>query len=251
MLNDYSVCITALIHKSEVYVLDVLRERLIFPKLVKRVDGGTPRRPPQGVLIEDAASGQQLIQHLWHEQPKGVPRAVRIRPDGDKVTRMARASSRIEAGELLLPKEAPWLADFEREILGFPNGRHDDQVDAFSQLLNWSQRNPYLDIFALAGPIVSTRTGAWRGRIGLGESELPDCRCGGLSSLQVRRLGRITRQTFWIDLRDAPEPSADRRRPPSPCAPCVSSRAQPPGSSGGRALRPNPRAMACADRTAL
>jgi predicted phage terminase large subunit-like protein len=137
VLNDYSVCITALIKKSEVYIIDVMRERLTFPKLVKQVIELSGRYKPTSVLIEDAASGQQLIQQLWQEQPAGVPRAIAIRPDGDKVTRMSRASSRIERGELLLPNEAPWLADFEREILGFPNGRYDDQVDALAQLLNW------------------------------------------------------------------------------------------------------------------
>jgi len=33
----------------------------------------------------------------------------------------------------LLPREAPWLADFERELFDFPNGAHDDMVDAFTQ----------------------------------------------------------------------------------------------------------------------
>lgn len=155
VLNDYSVCITALVHKNEVYVLDVLRERLIFPDLVKRVIRLANRHDhPKTVLIEDAASGTQLIQYLRREQPNGVPLPIAQRPDGDKVTRMSRASSRIEAGELLLPREAPWLADFERELLGFPNARHDDQVDALSQLLNWSQRNPYLDDVGIAGPII-------------------------------------------------------------------------------------------------
>ena len=155
VLNDYSACITALVHKNEVYVLDVLRERLIFPDLVKQVIRLANRHDhPKAVLIEDTASGTQLIQYLRREQPQGVPLPIAQRPDGDKVTRMSRASSRIEAGELLLPREAPWLADFERELLGFPNARHDDQVDALSQLLNWSQRNPCLNNVAIARPIV-------------------------------------------------------------------------------------------------
>ena len=39
---------------------------------------------------------------------------------------------------VLLPLEAPWLAEFRRELQGFPRGRYDDQVDSFSQFLNWS-----------------------------------------------------------------------------------------------------------------
>jgi predicted phage terminase large subunit-like protein len=160
VLNDYTVCITALVKNNEVYLLDVIRERLNFPDLVKRVIAISRRHAaPVSLLIEDAASGQQLIQHLWHVQPAGVPRAISIRPNGDKMARMSRATSRIEAGELLLPRDAPWLADFEREILGFPNGRYDDQVDALSQLLNWSHARP----ISFAGPIVIYQSGRVEG----------------------------------------------------------------------------------------
>jgi predicted phage terminase large subunit-like protein len=55
----------------------------------------------------------------------------------DKVTRMSVRSPAIEAGQFHLPASAPWLADFEAELLSFPNGRFDDQVDTVSQLLNW------------------------------------------------------------------------------------------------------------------
>jgi hypothetical protein len=35
-----------------------------------------------------------------------------------------------------LPARAPWLNDFRNEILAFPEGRHNDQVDALSQALD-------------------------------------------------------------------------------------------------------------------
>ena len=49
---------------------------------------------------------------------------------------MSVASAKIEAGQVFLPKEAPWLATLEEELLSFPHGRHDDQVDSVSQALN-------------------------------------------------------------------------------------------------------------------
>lgn len=49
-------------------------------------------------------------------------------------------TSLIEAGQVLLPKEAPWLADFQHELVTFPHGRHDDQVDSVSQFLNWAKK---------------------------------------------------------------------------------------------------------------
>jgi hypothetical protein len=62
------------------------------------------------VIIEDTSSGMGLIQ-LLREEP-GLNGRCR-HPDADKVTRMSRQQGRFEAGRILLPNEAPWLADFE------------------------------------------------------------------------------------------------------------------------------------------
>ena len=50
--------------------------------------------------------------------------------------RMNNQTGRIEAGSVYLPNRAFWLDDFRREVCEFPGGRHDDQVDAFSQALS-------------------------------------------------------------------------------------------------------------------
>jgi hypothetical protein len=47
--------------------------------------------------------------------------------------------ARFEAGQLYLPREAPWLGDCLHEILSFPNTRHDDQIDSISQFLKWAE----------------------------------------------------------------------------------------------------------------
>ena len=62
-------------------------------------------------------------------------------PNADKVTRMSRQQGRFEAGRILLPNEALWLADFENELLAFPDGRYDDQVDALLLFLDWFAEN--------------------------------------------------------------------------------------------------------------
>jgi hypothetical protein len=41
----------------------------------------------------------------------------------------------------VLPIDAPWLADFENELLAFPSGRYDDQVDALLLFLDWFAAN--------------------------------------------------------------------------------------------------------------
>ena len=151
VMNDWSVCITALVRKREVVVLHVFRDRLTFPALRKKVISLARQYNARVLLIEDAASGAQLIQQLRADGPHGVPRPIARKPVGDKLTRMSAQTCRIEAGELILPEDAAWLAAFEREILGFPGGRHDDQVDALSQLLAWTwKRRPRV----AAGPLV-------------------------------------------------------------------------------------------------
>ncbi len=53
---------------------------------------------------------------------------------------MSAQSAKIEAGRVLVPASAPWLHDFQTEILQFPHGRHDDQIDSVSQFLGWATR---------------------------------------------------------------------------------------------------------------
>jgi phage terminase large subunit-like protein len=49
--------------------------------------------------------------------------------------------ARFEAGQVFLPKEAPWLSEFLHEILAFPNARHDDQIDSVSHFLKRAETN--------------------------------------------------------------------------------------------------------------
>jgi predicted phage terminase large subunit-like protein len=69
-----------------------------------------------------------------------VPYPIRFAPEHDKITRMSSQSSKIEAGHVHLPRQAAWLDDFRTELLQFPHGRYDDQVDSLSQFLNWIDR---------------------------------------------------------------------------------------------------------------
>ncbi len=89
------------------------------------------------MLIEDAGHGPPLIQDLRKGEKV---RAISITPKGDKITRMSAQSAKIEAGQVWLPRSAPWLQDFLAEMLAFPGGRYDDQVDSVSQFLGWITR---------------------------------------------------------------------------------------------------------------
>lgn len=49
---------------------------------------------------------------------------------GDKVIRATSIRGRMALRGLYVPANAPWFADFRSELLRFPAGAHDDQVDA-------------------------------------------------------------------------------------------------------------------------
>lgn len=70
-----------------------------------------------------------------------------INPEGGKVARANAVSPAIENGRVFLPRYASWVDDFVSECCSFPNGAHDDQVDAMTQALN---RMIYVDADIIA-----------------------------------------------------------------------------------------------------
>jgi predicted phage terminase large subunit-like protein len=118
-LADYSVCTTWGVAGPSAYLLDVFRKRLAFPDLERAVVEQDERFSPEVILIEDRASGTQLIQALV---AKGLGSVTPYAPDGDKVMRLHAQTATIENGFVWLPREAPWLAEYLRELALFPAG---------------------------------------------------------------------------------------------------------------------------------
>jgi predicted phage terminase large subunit-like protein len=143
--NDYSVCTTWLMIKNDYYLMDVFRGRLQYPDLRRKVGGLAGRYGAETILIEDAGPGMQLLQDLQRDTPSGMNRPIGVKPDGSKTDRMVAQSAKIEAGHVHLPREADWLDNFLLEILGFPQAKHDDQVDSVSQFLKWTSTRALYD----------------------------------------------------------------------------------------------------------
>ena len=135
-LSDYSVCTTWGVlgggRGSAFYLLHVFRKRLNYPELKRAVAEQQRMFGASVVLIEDKASGTQLIQEL---HAAGVASARRVKPLDDKVMRLHAQTGAIENGFVYLPREAAWLDAYVDELTLFPRGAHDDQVDSTSQAL--------------------------------------------------------------------------------------------------------------------
>jgi predicted phage terminase large subunit-like protein len=126
---DYFVLSTwAQTPDNDLILLDVLRTRLEGPDQIPLFKQQHRRWNPVFQAVEAVGIGKTLYQMLVHE---GLP-VRELRADSDKVTRALPAAARMEAGAIYFMAGAPWLADFEQELLSFPTGAHDDQVDTLS-----------------------------------------------------------------------------------------------------------------------
>jgi predicted phage terminase large subunit-like protein len=135
-LNDYSVCTTWGVKDKMLYLLDVFRKRLNYPDLKRAVMDLNGRFPRSTVLIEDKASGTQLIQELM--QNTSIPvKAWKQNSSGDKIMRLHAQTIYFDNGRILLPQDAPWLKDYIAEITAFPTFKYADQVDSTTQFLEW------------------------------------------------------------------------------------------------------------------
>jgi predicted phage terminase large subunit-like protein len=136
-LSDFSVCTTWGIKGKDFYLLNVLRKRLEYPALKRAVREQQSLFNANVVLIEDKASGTQLIQELIAD---GCHRVTRYKPECDKIMRLHAQTAIIENGFVHLPDAASWLAEYLHEMTVFPKGKHDDQVDSTAQFLDWFKK---------------------------------------------------------------------------------------------------------------
>jgi predicted phage terminase large subunit-like protein len=137
-LADYSVCTTFGIKHKHFYLLNVLRKKFGYPDLKRAVVEQSRLFGPSVILIEDKASGTQLIQEL---REAGVSTVTCYKLEGDKIMRLNAQTGAMEGGFVHLPREAHWLADYLHELVTLPRGRYDDQVDSTAQALAWSKQS--------------------------------------------------------------------------------------------------------------
>jgi predicted phage terminase large subunit-like protein len=111
--------------EKDMLVNSVVRERVAVPDqpaFFKRHHAGGP------VKFEVIGYQTGIVQTMLRE---GFP-AESVHPDKDKVTRAGAAGALYRGGKVYHRLGARWLHDFEAELLAFPVGEHDDQVDTIA-----------------------------------------------------------------------------------------------------------------------
>jgi predicted phage terminase large subunit-like protein len=149
--NDYTAITVVGVDKRESFLLEVSRGHWTVLEMRDRIKGLASQWQVTHVIVEDTASGMGLIQMLREQTRLNV---IGRHPKDDKETRLSRHQGRFEASRIFLPVEAPWLAGFEHELLAFPNGRYDDQVDALLLFLDWLSQNEYDFEIPIVTPII-------------------------------------------------------------------------------------------------
>lgn len=121
------------------YMLDYFKERTDISGTIRGVEGFTAKWPKAILkLIEDKANGPAVIQLLTNK----IAGLVAVDPQGGKISRAYAAQPEVESGNVYLPHPAlaPWVNDFIASCAAFPTGAHDDDVDAFTQMMiRWQQ----------------------------------------------------------------------------------------------------------------
>lgn len=133
-LNDFSVCTTWGVFRDRYYLLSVFRKRLNYPDLRRAVKEEARQQRANTILIEDKASGTQLIQDLRADGMFGVKPSIPL-PGSDKIVRLYAQTADFESGRVLLPRAASWLGEYVQELTAFPGTKYDDQVDSTTQAL--------------------------------------------------------------------------------------------------------------------
>ncbi|HUY28568.1 MAG TPA: phage terminase large subunit [Candidatus Binataceae bacterium] len=188
--NDYSVIEVWGETKTGYHLLHCVRERLEFPALTSRAVALAAFWKPHAVLIEDAASGQSLIQSLKAETRLPI---LPVRPQGDKVSRAHAVSPLVESGRVFLPESATWRDELLDEVTSFPAAAHDDQVDSMTQALAWLRGQGNLEYNFIACPQSAPTTGrvsaatGWRDRH---SDELDDARADARRGSVIMRARR-------------------------------------------------------------
>ena len=136
--SDFSVCHTWGVFindddgSSNVILLNKIKGKYEFPELKTMAHEQYKEWEPDSVIVEAKASGQPLIDEM---RRSGI--FVQDFSPGkgqDKIARLNAVADMFASGHVWFP-ETSWAAATVEEILAFPAGEHDDEVDTMTLAL--------------------------------------------------------------------------------------------------------------------
>lgn len=133
---------------SRIYLIDQVRGQWNFPETIQRFKFLANKYPRAARLVEAKANGQAVVDTLSKEVYGIIP----IVPSSSKQSRLMSCQPLYEAGNIYYPHQnlCPWINEHIDELVGFPNVKNDDRVDAETQAIDYliSGRGNFTDDMA-------------------------------------------------------------------------------------------------------
>jgi predicted phage terminase large subunit-like protein len=164
--NSFGVVQAWAPHEGKFALLDQWRGQVPYREFRDAVRQLIRQYRPTAIIIEATGNGPALLSDIRSQLGMEV---IPVTPRDDKVTRLRRHRKTLRCGAVLLPESAQWKDEFLGEVILFPYGTYDDQVDAMSQFLDWISLHPNLQKrpAQAAGTGISCSTGYPLARSGL------------------------------------------------------------------------------------
>lgn len=136
--SDYSAG-TAWIqtHDNRYFLVDIMQQKLEYTELIRAINDFARKNKASAILLEDSAAGRSILSSMKGQMAAPM---VPIRTENKtKSFRFEEVSPMFECGQVFLPRIHVKLDDLERELLEFPEGKHDDIVDSVTMALRWGK----------------------------------------------------------------------------------------------------------------
>lgn len=134
--TDFTVGVVSAIDRDyNLYVIDVKRGKWEAFDIAEQIIDTAANYKTQrnGIEIGQLSA---MIEPILNKRMQERQKYINITPlkpgRQNKVSRSMTIHARMQQGKVFLPRNAPWLQDFLAELLAFPVGKNDDQVDSFS-----------------------------------------------------------------------------------------------------------------------
>jgi len=170
----YSVGLTWLVQKDCVYLVDIFREKRTYDEIRADAIRLAERYAPKYVLVEDASSGPIVAQAVKGLNIGADVQLIKVTEAKER--RLENCLGMFTEAKVSIPSFGAVAKAFEEEVLAYPHGAYDDQVDAMTLFLNWVQpriagdvKEKWFDFskpYIARGPLEGTPPGS--ARIGSG-----------------------------------------------------------------------------------
>jgi predicted phage terminase large subunit-like protein len=132
---------------NKLLMTSLFRDRISSDKLINVITNVYKGNRLDLLLVETVGFQIMVLEALKNECI-----VEELKPGGkDKITRSIPLQIKMQNGQVLFKKDAPWMLDVIKELQTFPEGKHDDIVDALAYAADWL--NKY-DVYT--SPIVET-----------------------------------------------------------------------------------------------